>query len=171
MKTPSFAIGTKNRVKIKAAQSVLANFYDEFDLVSSHVNSGVSETPTSFREGRLGAKNRAYRAVEKTESSLGIGIEGYIENEKYLSVWVIISDSSEVLGQGGGGRIRLPTKIASQLPERDLEKIMDELENREKIGQQEGAVGILTDNKITRTDFTITALTFAFSDYINSTYQ
>ncbi len=168
METTNFTIGTKNRVKIKAAESVLANFYDKFNLISSKVDSGVSETPTSFPEGRLGAKNRAYKAVEKTEPQLGIGVEGYVENEKYLSVWAVISDSSKILGQGGGGRIRLPDEVTSQLPSRDLEKIMDELEGREKIGQQEGAVGILTDNRITRTEFTMTALTFAFSNYLNS---
>ena len=163
MMVKTFSVGSKNRAKIRAVENVVNRRYEDFEIKSHSVKTGISDMPTSFEEARRGAHNRAVNAEKKGDSDLGIGIEAYVENGKYLTIWSAVSRNGDIIGEGGSGRIKLPEKIHSRVPEEELGDVIEELVDGEDIREKEGVVGVLTDGKVTRTEFTETSLGFAFS--------
>ena len=68
------------------------------------------------------------------------------------------------MGEGGSGRIKLPEKIHSRVPEEELGDVIEEMVDEENIREKDGVVGVLTEGGVTRTKFTETSLKFAFSE-------
>lgn len=159
-----YALGSINSAKAKATKEVLERFEERFEFETVSVDSGISDMPTSYEEARTGAFNRAKRAENKIDTDYGIGIEAFVEHGKYLTVWSVITKKGEIIGEGGSGRVKLPEKISRKIPERELGDVIGEIMGDEKIREKEGVVGVLTDGKITRKEFTKTSLTFAFSE-------
>jgi len=139
------AIGSKNPVKIKAAENVFRRIFSKVEIVSCEVDSGVSHTPSSWEETAQGAINRAKAVLEKTKADFGLGLEGGYEKTKFGVLTrgaVTILDKKGRLGISGSNGILLPTKIVKRLEQgEELGDIMDELQGVKNTKQKWGAVG------------------------------
>lgn len=148
------AIGTKNKAKIKAVQTVLSNYFQDVSFKSYDVASGVSEQPFSEEETRQGAINRSKNALQLSGADLSFGLEGgvkEIENKLYCINWGALALKDGTVFTAGGATFLLPDDISSQLRKgKTLGSVMEEFTNKKKINHFEGAIGVFTANLIDR---------------------
>jgi inosine/xanthosine triphosphatase len=158
------AAGTENSAKLEALRRVAGDFYDDLDIESFDVETGIDQ-PVGVEETREAAKIRAEEAHERGGADLGVGIEGYIENiggEYFLSNWSVVYDG-EAYYEGGSGRARLPEGMQDRLPKEELgEVIVDEM--GEDLRERKGAMGVITGDRVGRPKTTERGLVYAFSD-------
>lgn len=146
----NIVIGSKNPTKIKAVEEVFPEAY----IYSKDVSSKVSAQPFSDEETKEGAINRAKQCA--TKDTIGIGLEGgvmYVRDELYLCNWgALVSEDNQVY-TASGARILLPREINESLKSgKELGDIMDVYAKREGVRNKEGAIGIFTNDLISRSE-------------------
>lgn len=143
-------VGSKNPTKIRAVESVFPNH----TIISLDVPTGVSSQPFSDGETKQGAINRAKECANSSSNALGIGLEGgvmYVEDELYLCNWGALVTPNEQIFTAAGARIWLPTEIETQLKAGfELGELMDHYAEKQAVRNNEGAVGIFTNDLISR---------------------
>jgi len=116
MKTPTFAVGTKNKIKIDAVGSVVKDFYPDAEVVGVDISSGVVSQPKTNTDTKNGAINRAKNALSTySGASYGVGLESGVEfrdDGLWSFGWVAIVDQNDKLGLSKTIEFRLPQKIA-----------------------------------------------------------
>lgn len=87
-------IGTHNRAKTKAVQTISSIYYPEANYENKEVPSLVSDQPMGQEETRQGAINRAKQLIdelmEDSDTLFGIGLEGgvqEIDGQLYICNW------------------------------------------------------------------------------------
>ena len=108
---------------------------------------------TAVREGAL---TRARAALERTEAEVAFGLEGGAILD-HASAWltghVVVVARDGRLGEAAWGRMLLPPVAAERLRRgEELGDIIDDLFGRKESKRQAGAIGILTDGAMSRTD-------------------
>lgn len=172
----TFAVGSENPVKIQCVAQAVAEFWSASRVLGVHTDSQVSAQPTSEHEMRTGALNRAWQALQKVAAAdFGIGIEGGIEDREdgmWAFAIVVIVDRHERCSEGQTGRFRLPAGVARLIREEGLElgAADDRFFGRENSKQKEGAIGILSDGKITRLELYKPAVVFALLPFLHPEY-
>lgn len=149
-------VASLNPVKVEAAVSGFQRAFERkaFSVEMVGVDSGVEDQPLSDATARQGALNRAERAKQAVpEGDYWVGIEGGCEtlgDEMVSFAWVV------VLGETGTGSSRtasfqLPGPVKA-LVESGLElgDADDLVFGKENSKQQNGAVGLLTGDVVTR---------------------
>jgi len=168
------AVGSQNPVKIQAVKNVVKNIWEDAEVISVDVLPGVSEQPTSDDEAIKGATTRAELSIQKTGADLGIGLEGCTVETAYgmfVSGWVVAMDKNGEMGIGGGGRLLLPERIASEVRKgKELGPVMDGLTGDYNTKQKQGAVGILTCDLVPRTTAFERCVIYALARFINPDY-
>jgi inosine/xanthosine triphosphatase len=147
-------IGTTNKAKTKAVQTISRMYYPEASFINLEVDSLVSAQPMSNEETRQGAINRAKQLIGQQDTLFGIGLEGgvqQIDGVLYICNWgALVTNNGEIFTATGAG-IPLPDEIAKQLlAGAELGPVMDVYTNRKGIRHDEGAIGVFTDGLITR---------------------
>ncbi len=169
------SVGSKSPVKVAAVRNVVAKIWPEAEVIGTIASSGVKEQPTSNEEGIEGAKNRAQSSLKEVDADIGIGIEACVYDSHFgmfLTGWVVAVDKSGEVGIGNGGMLPLPEKIACKIRKgEELGPVMDEVIGEKDTKQKQGAVGILTNNLISRTEGYEKAIIFAVARFINLHYQ
>lgn len=165
-------VASTNPVKINTAKIAFEKFFpdSQFDFVGISVDSGVSAQPMSNEETMLGAKNRVNNAILKDSSAdFYVGMEGgieYIESNMFSFSWVVISNK-QTLGMGKSASFKLPPKlrelIESGMELGEADTIVFGVENSK---QKMGAIGLLTNGIIDRTDLDVTPTMFALLPFI-----
>ena len=134
-------------------------FPDEvFEIDGVSVPSGVSEQPKSNAETFEGAKTRAENASHEIVSAdYWVGIEGGIEETEdgmEAFAWTVVKSANGRFGKGRSCTFFLPARVAELIKQgMELGDADDVVFGRTNSKQQNGAVGLLTDNAITRTDY------------------
>jgi inosine/xanthosine triphosphatase len=163
-------VGSKNPAKINAVSETILD-YDVFcgaNVEGFSAESGVSEQPMSIEETVQGAINRAILA--KKEGDLGIGIESglskltYDGKERFFCFCVAaVYDGTKTM-VGKSTFFELPKKVSEYIKEgktlNDATRLGG-LTINEEIGKGQGIVGILTNGRVPRKDYTKQALTMA----------
>lgn len=148
------AIGSQNPVKRLAAQSVLLDVFPDAQFTTCVAESGVGAQPWGDDETRQGAYNRAQNALHMAEADLGVGLEGGVVESQWglmTNAWCAIIHRDGTLGIGGGSHVLLPARVAQRLYDGDeLGVAMDVLTGDHNTKQKSGAIGILTNNLLTR---------------------
>lgn len=143
-------VGSTNLTKIKAVESI----FPDNEIISLDVPSNVSIQPFSDAETMDGAINRAKQCV--TDNAIGIGLEGgvmYIGNQLYLCNWGALVTPERKVYTASGARIPLPEEIATQLKAGfELGDLMDIYAEKQGVRNKEGAVGVFTNDQVTRSD-------------------
>ncbi|HZS06853.1 MAG TPA: inosine/xanthosine triphosphatase [Blastocatellia bacterium] len=171
-----FAVGSENPIKINCVAEAAAEFWPEARAIGINTNSLVSAQPASDHEMFMGALNRARQALAGTQSaSYGVGVEGGIldtEDGMWAYAWVVIVDRAGNIGKGQTGHFMLPEGVARLIREEGLElgEADDRFFGRSNSKQQEGAIGILSDGRITRLKLYKPAVTFALLPFIHPEY-
>lgn len=167
------AVASKNPVKLEAVRDGLSAFLsDNLQIDGFSVESGVSDQPMSEMETLAGATNRVNKLIEKYSGyDFYVGIEGGIDassGEMLAFAWVSISNS-EKKGKARTATFILPQKIAELIYKGfELGDADDIVFGKQNSKQQNGAVGLLTDNVITRKSLYMPAVQMAFIPFINN---
>lgn len=148
-------IGTNNKAKTKAVQTVSRTYYPDAQFENIEVPSMVSDQPMSQEETRQGAINRAKQLMEFSKDALfGVGLEGgvqVIEGQMYICNWgALVTQEGDIFTATGAG-VPLPQEIAEQLlAGAELGPVMDVYTNRNNIRHEEGAIGVFSNGIVNR---------------------
>lgn len=170
-----FAVGSVNPVKIDCVGEAIAEYWPEAKALGVATDSGVSAQPESDGEMLQGALNRARQAAEKApEARFGVGIEGGTldtDEGMWAYAWIVIVDREGRIGKGQTGRFLLPEGVARLVRDgMELGHADDQFFNRDNSKQKDGAIGILSDGRVTRLDLYKPAVTFALLPFVHPEY-
>lgn len=176
----SVIVASRNPVKIEAARQGFKHLLpgDDYIFEGISVPSGVSDQPFSNQETLQGALNRARTARERRpEADFWVGIEGGVApelesvssgSELWAFAWVVVLDRVRT-GKGRTGTFVLPSPIADLVRQgMELGEADDIVFGRNNSKQENGAVGLLTDNVIDRTAYYVQAVILALIPFKNT---
>jgi len=150
------AVGSSNPAKIAAVRRAMARLAPDAAIIAIDVPSSVRAQPWGERETRRGAIERARAAIAAADAEIGIGLEGGVIDDGAgleLVSWVAVVDRDGRVGLASGLRFMLPSVTAEKLRDGgELGDVMDELFNTTQSKKATGAVGLLTDGFVTRSD-------------------
>lgn len=159
-------VGSTNPVKVNASLAAAIETWPDIEVKGYEVESLVAAQPVSDEETKQGAINRAQAAlkaglaeVSTTVTCLGVGMEGGIVDlgtEMWSTVWAAVVDQQGNITLAAGARFKVPNSVA-ELIRKNIEMghavadIIGE-ENKNRIKQEQGLIGILTDGFVDRTE-------------------
>ena len=150
------AVGSTNPAKLEAVRRALAALAPGCAIEPVAVPSGVAAQPVGDGETRAGALERARAARTRADADLGIGLEGgviYEHGDPWLVSWVAVVSRDGRVGEASGLRMPLPHSAAARLRAGDeLGDVIDALFDVHLSKQQAGAIGLLTEGFVSRTD-------------------
>lgn len=137
--------------------------------------SGVSDQPMSDEETIQGATNRAKAALARhPEASFGVGLEGGIQmtgGRYFESCWVVACDGTEKLGIGCSAKFELSSRFMEPiLAGEELATVIDRLSGQNDVRSSQGAMGIVTNGALCRTDSMIHGVIFAFASFVSAAH-
>lgn len=160
-------VGSTNPVKINAVINAASETWPDVIVEGHDVPSGIKEQPMGDEETRLGATNRAQAALTAgliihnsalldSTSCLGIGLEGGVvklEGELWSTVWVAVVDKEGNIFESNGARFKIPDQIAQPiLAGGEMGPVVSQMFGRSDIKQKQGAIGVLTQGFVDRTE-------------------
>ncbi|MDL4448313.1 inosine/xanthosine triphosphatase [Klebsiella michiganensis] len=164
---------TTNPAKI---QAILQAFNEIFGEGSCHiesvsVESGVPEQPFGSDETRAGARNRVANARRaQPNADFWVAIEAGIDEGSTFS-WVMIEDGS-LRGEARSATLPLPQVILEKVQAGEaLGPVMSQYTGINEIGRKEGAIGVFTAGKLTRSSVYHQAVVLALSPFHNAIYR
>ena len=167
-------VASKNPVKIEAALRGFRAMFPEqdFSVEGYSVPSGVSAQPMTSLETRQGALNRALAVRSKLQdAAYWVGIEGGVEEEDgelVVFAWVVVL-SATVRGFSRTATFYLPQEITALIHQGvELGDADDQVFGRSNSKQQNGSVGILTGDAVTRLTYYEQATILALVPFKNA---
>lgn len=152
-------IGSKNKAKIEALKEILKEYPDFLaaEVSEKDVNSQVSHQPKSLEEVISGATNRAKNVFKDCDYSFGI--ESGLMKVKEAKTGYMDLTCCAIFD---GTRTYLGLSSAFEFPPLVVKYIFEKGENAsvafrelgftksDYIGKEEGIIGVLTNNRLTR---------------------
>lgn len=134
--------------------------------------SGVSDQPMTDTETYMGAVNRVKHARNLVpDADYWIAFEGGLEEKQgamEVFAWVAAENAAGVFGKGRTATFFLPEAVAALVREgKELGEADDIVFARENSKQSNGAIGILTNDAITRTSYYVEAAICALIPFRN----
>jgi len=167
-------VASQNPVKLNATKIGFSEMFPNtpFSFGSVAVTSGVSDQPMSSEETYKGALNRATRAQEKQpNANYWVGLEGGIEKTHHgmeCFAWVVIL-SKEKQGKARTATFLLPQKLIDRIEMgEELGVADDKVFGRSNSKQNNGAIGLLTQDAVTRTSYYVQAIVLALIPFKNN---
>jgi non-canonical (house-cleaning) NTP pyrophosphatase len=164
------AVGSTRKPKILAAELAFRSYgsgsgYD-FQVVGFEVASGVSATPLSANEMRLGARQRAEALREIARSTpkpwkFFVGLEGGLDVTDnaggrlvFLQSWAYVLDTAGRGYYGQSASIAVPEALAARVIDAGIElsEAVDAFAGGKGIRDNQGVWGVLTGGAVTRQD-------------------
>jgi len=170
-------VGSKNDIKVNAVREVIRDydFLVNADVLSLEVSSEISDQPKSIDETILGAMNRAKNAFQNCDYSFGIE-DGLINIPKtktgYMNVCVCAIYDGQNFDIGLSPAFEYPCDVIRLVFDKGMDinqafyKIG--LTKNPKIGSAEGAIGILSNGRLLRKEYTKQAIIMALIRIENS---
>lgn len=167
-------VGSTNPVKLAAIRHVVTRVWPDALLTAVEVESGVAVQPLSDEEAISGALNRARASLLQLSGDLGVGIESNtveISYGMFTTAWVAFVDQQGQVGLGSSGRLLLPNIIAEAIRNgAELGPVMDQHSGESNVKQKQGAVGILTNGLLNRTEALEIGVICALSRFVAGEY-
>jgi inosine/xanthosine triphosphatase len=171
------AVASKNPVKINASKLAFDRAFDTNVVAEGFsIPSGVSDNPMTDAETFSGAKNRAeglMKAVDKPFDYF-VGIEGGCEimddfgMVAFAWMYVIRGDDKNV-GYTRTSFFKLPPKVAELVTNgMELGTADDIVFNMKNSKQNNGSIGILTNNIFTRESFYMDAIIISLIPFLHN---
>jgi inosine/xanthosine triphosphatase len=166
-------VGSKNEVKIQAAKEILNDYplFQWAQIFWADVPSWVSPQPKTLKETLQWAKNRAKSAFEsQSHSSYGIGLESGLMEVPYTKTGYMDMAACAIYD---GTQFHLWLSSAFEYPIKATKLVFEKgmditqafnaiwLSKNEKLGSAEWAIGLLTQGRVTRKDYTKQWITMA----------
>lgn len=162
-------VASLNPAKVKAVESAFSAAFSEqeFEFLGVSVASEVADQPMSNEETLLGARNRVKNAkAEIPDADYYVGLEAGIEGSVTFA-WMVIESHSH-RGESRSASLMLPPVVLEKLAHaNELGDVMDEVFATENIKQKGGAIGLLTQNQLTRSSVYHQALILALIPFTN----
>jgi inosine/xanthosine triphosphatase len=166
-------VASTNPVKIQAASEGFRRMFpgEPFEIKPFAVNPGVAPQPMTDAETLEGAERRV-RALHELipHSDFWVGIEGGVAGSPMglgTFAWVVVI-SNDRTGRGRSGEFFLPPSVADLVRQgMELGQADDLVFSRNNSKQENGAVGILTDDAIDRMNLYVPAVIFALIPFKN----
>jgi inosine/xanthosine triphosphatase len=119
-----------------------------------------------------GATNRAKAALIKhPEARFGIGLEGGIQKTAgryYESCWAVVCDAAGKVGIGCSAKFELSRRFMEPiLAGEELATVIDRLSGETDVRSSQGAMGIVTNGVLCRTESMSHGIIFAFASFIS----
>lgn len=119
-----------------------------------------------------GATNRAKGAIEKyPEARFGIGLEGGIQQTAgryFESCWVVVQECTGKLGIGCSAKFELSSRFMEHiLAGEELATVIDKLSGQTDVRSSQGAMGIVTNGALCRTESMTHGIIFAFATFLS----
>jgi inosine/xanthosine triphosphatase len=150
------AVGSTNPAKVEAVRLALARLAPGCALLPVAAPSGVGDQPFGDDATREGARARARAALAATSADIAFGLEGGVvlaADGVWLLSWVAAVTRDGAIGEASGLRMRLPDVAGPRLSAgEELGVVIDELFATRSSKQHAGAVGLLTEGFVSRTD-------------------
>ena len=169
----NFVVASTNPVKIQAAVDGFQRLFpgSELNVIAAAVPSDVAHQPMSDEETLRGALNRSARAqAAQPHADYWIGIEGGVQpigQELIAFAWIVVR-SRELIGKGRTGAFFLPPAVVELIRQgKELGEADDMVFSRSNSKQDNGAVGLLTDNVIDRAQLYEHAMILALIPFKN----
>jgi len=165
-------IASTNPVKIESVSLAFTKMYPDinFDFKGMSVPSEVSAQPLGEKETQKGALNRVNNLSKLNSADYFIGIEGgskKVGKEMETFAWVVIKSKNKI-SKSRTSSFFLPKKIIELINQGiELGDADDIIFNRKNSKQSNGAVGILTNDIITRTSYYEQAVIMALIPFKN----
>ncbi len=165
-------IASKNPAKIKAVENAFSKVFpnEKFECEGVSVASEVPDQPIGETETLLGAENRVKNAIKEYKADYWVGLEGGVahnNNQLEAFAWMVVR-SKDMYGKGRTGSFFLPPKVAELVKGgMELGHADDVVFGQSNSKQKGGAVGLLTNNLLTRTTYYEQALILALIPFIN----
>ena len=170
---PTLVIASTNPVKIQAAVNGFQRLFpgSQLNVIAVAAPSGVAHQPMTDEETLRGARNRSARAQAlHPNADYWIGIEGGVEpigQELTAFAWIVVRSKS-MIGRGRTGTFFLPPAVAELIRQgKELGEADDIIFGRSNSKQDNGAVGLLTDNVIDRAQLYEHAMILALIPFKN----
>ena len=165
-------VASRNPVKMDAVREGLSAFISgEIELTGVAVDSGVSDQPMDNSETLTGAETRVKNARHQFPGAdYYVGLEGGVEETTsglMAFAWMVI-DNGEKVGKARTASFFLPPEVARLVHEgMELGDADDRVFSKTNSKQQNGAVGLLTNDAITRKSLYLPAVQMAFIPFLN----
>ncbi len=167
----TIAVASANPAKIAAVEQCFSLvFPSEIASVKGYgCESGVRAQPMSAEETLLGAENRIADLKTQVAADFYVAIEAGLDGDMTFA-WMVI-ERDGLVGKARSASLMLPPK-ALELLARGLElgDVMDQLFGTQNIKQAGGAIGLLTDNRLSRSSVYQQALILALIPWLNPTW-
>ncbi len=167
-------VASKNPVKINTTLDGFKEMFpeQEFEIEGVSVPSGVADQPKTDKETFEGANNRSLTAKQQfPNADFWVGIEGGIEDtgtEMTSFAWIVIQGKN-LMGKSRTGTFLLSPKVAELIRSGlELGDADDKIFRMKNSKQQNGAVGILTKDLLTRQSFYEVSVILALIPFKNS---
>lgn len=180
-----FAVGSANATKVGAVERlrehpVIGRELKSARIAGYEVSSGVSEQPIGRLATIEGAFARAHAALEKAfadyprvRERVGIGLEGGLirEGDDYILYEVaalVFFKGTEIKKlRVATELLTLPSEVAQEVDSgKTLSEAIDAKYGTVDVGSKNGTIGVLTCDRMTRTDFNQTLLEPLVSQYL-----
>lgn len=160
-------VASQNPVKIDAAEQGFKRIFpgEAFTFRGCSVPSGVNTQPMTHEETARGALNRAQNAAQAFPDAVySMGIEGGVQvvnTQLEVFAYIVVLRDGRI-GKAQTGVFTLPREVA-QLVQQGMElgEADDRIFGRSNSKQQNGSIGILTDDALTRTEYYVQAVIMA----------
>ncbi|KAK4228591.1 Maf/Ham1, partial [Podospora fimiseda] len=172
----TIVVSSKNPVKTGAALDGFSNMFAKsgmtFTVKGVSVASGVPDQPMTDDETLQGALNRVGNAqIVEPEADFWVGIEGGVNPHRgslESFAWVVVTDKTGRTGKARTAAFYLPDEVAELVRGgMELGPADDLVFGRQNSKQKNGAVGLLTDDAVTRKDIYVQAVTMALIPFKN----
>lgn len=166
------AVASGNPVKIEAVRDAFSEcFTDEIVVESFLVSSDVSDQPLGNNETRKGAKNRVEKLIKQNANfDYYVGIEGgvsLVKGQMLAFAWMVVKNN-EKTGVSRTSSFVLPPRVTELvLAGKELGEADDFVFNRKNSKQENGAVGLLTNDLIVRRSLYKQAIILALIPFLS----
>ncbi len=162
-------VGSTNKVKVGAVEEILQEYTKFKEAVVSSVNAAslVSDQPLSLQETLRGAMNRAQQAFSDCDYGVGIesGLMAVPETKSgFMDVCTCVIFDGHEYYFGLSSAWEVPEDVMNYIKQgddMDQAALKAGLTANARIGGFEGLVGVVTEGKLVRKDYTKQAIRMA----------
>lgn len=161
------AVASTNPAKIKAVRDAFALAFADTpcQVTGFKTESGVAAQPMSSAETLLGADNRLRNLQQQQQADFYVAIEAGLDDGMTFA-WIRISNGQHE-GRARSASLQLPPVAVQRLAQgEELGDVMDDLFGTQNIKQAGGAIGLLTQHKLSRSSVYQQALILALIPFL-----
>ena len=166
-------VASGNPVKHEAARRGLAITYPDhaLEIEGVSVPSGVADQPMSDAETLLGARQRAVAAsASRPDADFWVGLEGGIDEQDgdlFAFAWAVLRGPHGREGRSRTAAFQLPPEVAELVRSGvELGVADDRVFRRQGSKRRGGAVGLLTEGRLSRADLYVPAVVLAAVPFV-----